>query len=46
MILVDTNILSELTRQVPEPQVIAWLEINELALPAIAVAALRYRIDA
>ena len=46
MILVDTNVLSELTRPSPEPRVIAWLEVNEpaLALPAIALAELRYGI--
>ena len=46
MILVDTNVLSELTRPVPEPRVIAWLEVNEpaLALPAVALAELRYGI--
>ena len=46
MILVDTNVLSELTRPTPEPRVIAWLEVNEpaLALPAIALAELRYGI--
>lgn len=41
MILVDTNVLSELTRPSPEPRVIAWLEVNE---PAIALAELRYGI--
>ena len=46
MILVDTNVLSELTRPKPEPRVVAWLEVNEpsLALPAIALAELRYGI--
>jgi len=46
VILVDTNVLSELTRPMPEPRVIAWLEVNEpaLALPAIALAELRYGI--
>ena len=46
MILVDTNVLSELTRPTPEPSVIAWLEVNEpaLALPTIALAELRYGI--
>lgn len=46
MTLVDTNVLSELTRPMPEPRVIAWLEVNEplLALPAIALAELRYGI--
>ncbi len=32
MILVDTNVLSELTRPMPEPRVVAWLEVNEPAL--------------
>ena len=46
MILLDTNVLSELTRPRPAPQVVAWLEENEplLALPAIALAELRYGI--
>ena len=46
MILLDTNVLSELTRARPAPQVIAWLEENEpcLALSAITLAELRYGI--
>ncbi len=46
MILLDTNVLSELTRPRPSPEVIAWLEGNEpfLALPAIVLAELRYGI--
>ena len=46
MILLDTNVLSELTRARPAPQVVAWLEENEprLALPAISLAELKYRI--
>ena len=46
MILVDTNVLSELTRPKPEPRVLVWLEVNEpaLAVPAIALAELRYGI--
>lgn len=46
MILVDTNVLSELTRPKPETRVVTWLEVNEpaLALPAIALAELRYGI--
>ena len=44
--LLDTNVLSELTRPRPSPQVVAWLEENEplLALPAIVLAELRYGI--
>ena len=43
MILLDTNVLSELTRPRPSPRVVAWLEANEplLAVPAIALAELR-----
>ena len=46
MILLDTNVLSELTRPRPEPRVVQWLEDNEpsLALPSIALAELRYGI--
>lgn len=46
MILVDTNVLSELTKSTPESRVIAWLEVNEpaLAVPAVALAELRYGI--
>ena len=46
MILLDTNVLSELTRTAPESKVVEWLEANEalLALPSIALAELRYGI--
>ena len=46
MILVDTNVLSEVTKPRPAPRVIAWLEVNEpaLSVPAIALAELRYGI--
>ena len=46
MILVDTNVLSELTKPSPEAQVVRWLEVNEpaLAMPTIALAELRYGI--
>ena len=46
MILLDTNVLSELTRAMPEPTVVEWLEANDLqlALPSIALAELRYGI--
>lgn len=47
MILLDTNVLSELTRSSPAAQVIAWLEANDplLAVPTIALAELRYGIS-
>ena len=47
MILLDTNVLSELARPRPEPSVVRWLETNEpmLALPSIALAELRYGIE-
>ena len=46
MILVDTNVLSELTRPTPEAGVVTWLEVNEptLAVPTITLAELRYGI--
>lgn len=47
MILLDTNVLSELTKPRPAVQVVEWLDENEprLALPTIAVAELRYGIE-
>ena len=46
MILVDTNVLSELTKPKPEDRIVTWLEVNEpaLAVPTIALAELRYGI--
>ena len=46
MILLDTNVLSELAKPKPSPRMIAWLKANEplLALPAIALAEVRYGI--
>ena len=46
MILLDTNVLSDMTRPLPEPKVVQWLETNEplLALPTISLAELRYGI--
>ncbi len=46
MILVDTNVLSELTKSNPSTQVVKWLEANDpvLAVPTIALAELRYGI--
>ena len=47
MILVDTSVLSELTKPKPEDRVVNWLEMNEpaLAAPTIALAELRYGIE-
>ncbi len=46
MILVDTNVLSELTKPTREARVVRWLEVNEptLAVPTITLAELRYGI--
>ena len=43
MILVDTNVFSELTKPQPSSRVVEWLEENELklALPTIVFAELR-----
>lgn len=47
MTLLDTNVLSELTRSSPSAPVIAWLEANRplIAVPTIALAELRYGIS-
>ena len=46
MILVDTNVLSELTKPMPERRVVTWLEDHEpaLAVPTVALAEVRYGI--
>lgn len=46
MILLDTNVLSELIKPQPAPRVVEWLEENErrLAMPTITLAELRYGI--
>lgn len=47
MIILDTNVISELTRPVPDPGVIAWLDslsAEETAITAITAAELRYGV--
>ena len=46
MILLDTNVVSELTKPAPEPRVVRWLASHEpqLALSSITLAELRYGI--
>lgn len=46
MILLDTNVISELMRENPDPVVARWFSLNdgEAALPAIAVAELAFGI--
>ena len=47
MIVLDTNVISELTRPVPDSGVIAWLDsqpAEETAVTAITVAELRYGV--
>lgn len=46
MILVDTNVLSELTKPRPNQAVVSWLAANEpvLALPTIVLAELGYGV--
>ena len=49
MILVDTNVISEPLRRVPEPRVAAWLDaqaLETLYLSAITVAELRFGVQA
>lgn len=45
MIVLDTNVISEVARQVPDPGVLAWLdrlEVSEVATTAVTAAELRY----
>jgi hypothetical protein len=47
VIILDTNVVSELARQVPDPGVLAWLdslETSEVATTAITAAELRYGV--
>lgn len=47
MIVLDTNVISELARRVPDPGVLAWLdtlEVAEVATTAITAAELRYGV--
>jgi predicted nucleic acid-binding protein len=47
MILVDTNVVSEPLRRVPEPRVAGWLDaqaLETLYLSAITVAELRFGV--
>jgi predicted nucleic acid-binding protein len=48
VILVDTNVWSELTKRSPEPRVIAWLAQNqaELHLSVLAIAEIRAGCEA
>ena len=48
MIVLDTNILSELMRPMPNEQVLAWVDaqtVSELAITAITVAEILYGIE-
>ena len=47
MIILDTNVISELARQIPDSGVLAWLdsqEIAEVATTAVTAAELRYGV--
>lgn len=47
MIILDTTVISELTRPVPEPGVMSWLDslpVGETAIAAITAAELRYGV--
>lgn len=47
MIVVDTNVISELTRQKPAPEVVTWLDslaAGEVATTAITAAELLYGV--
>jgi toxin FitB len=47
VIILDTNVISELARQLPDTGVLAWLdslEISEVATTAVTAAELRYGV--
>lgn len=47
MIVLDTNVISELARQAPYPGVLSWLdslEVSEIATTAVTAAELRYGV--
>jgi hypothetical protein len=47
VIVLDTNVISELVRQVPDPGVLTWLdslEVADVATTAITAAELRYGV--
>ena len=47
MIILDTNVISELARQVPDSGVLAWLdalEISDVATTAVTAGELRYGV--
>lgn len=48
MILLDTNVLSELMRAIPDPQVVRWLDVRpewEVWISAVTVAEIRLGIS-
>ncbi|PBC05481.1 type II toxin-antitoxin system VapC family toxin [Mesorhizobium sp. WSM3860] len=47
MIFVDTNVISETLKKVPNPAVLAWLVQNdaELALPTVAIGEIAFGIE-
>lgn len=47
MIILDTNVISELTRRVPDPGVLSWLDAlpaGDVATTAVTAAELRYGV--
>jgi predicted nucleic acid-binding protein len=48
MLLLDTNVVSELMRPAPDPDVVQWLQgqpLEQLAITAISVAEILYGLD-
>ena len=47
MIVLDTNVISEMARQTPDPRVLSWLdsvEVSEVVTTAVTAAELRYGV--
>ena len=48
MIVLDTNVISELARRAPDPGVLSWLdslEVSQVVTTAITAAELRYGVE-
>ena len=47
MIFLDTNVISETLRKLPDPAVLAWLDRHdaEIALPTVAIAEIAFGIQ-
>lgn len=48
MIVLDTNIISEMMKSIPDPKILSWIdkqEISELFITTVTIAEISYGID-